>query len=157
MELTTKIIVDNWYSTVAQTNKLLESLTDEQLQNDVAPGRNSGTYLLGHLTAVNDRMLPLLGFGDQHYPSYNDVFLTNPDKSGHQMPSLSELRSSWNASAERLDQHFRSLQPAEWLQKHTSVSEEDFQKEPHRNRLNVLISRTTHLSNHLGQLLLLKN
>jgi hypothetical protein len=37
-----------------------------------------------------------------------------------------------------------------------TVSPEDFAKEPHRNRLNVLISRTNHMANHIGQLLLLK-
>lgn len=156
MELHTKIILDNWYSTVANTDKLLNSLTDEQLQADIAPGRNSGTYLLGHLTAVHDRMLPLLGFEQQAYPHLNDVFLTSPDKSGKEFPSVSELRSYWTATNKRLDKHFKSLQPADWLQRHTSVSEADFAKEPHRNRLNVVLGRTTHLSNHLGQLLLLQ-
>ncbi len=156
MDLQTKIILDNWYSTVANTDKLLNSLTDEQLQGDVAPGRNSGVYLLGHLTAVHDRMLPLLGFEDQAYPHFNEVFLTSPDKSGKDMPQVSELRTCWTETNAKLDKHFKSLQPNEWLQRHTSVSEEDFAKEPHRNRLNVVIGRTTHLSSHLGQLLFLK-
>ncbi len=55
-----------------------------------------------------------------------------------------------------LAKHFNILQPNEWLGKHTAVSEEDFIKEPHRNRLNVVIGRTNHLSHHLGQLTLLK-
>ena len=32
------------------------------------------------------------------------------------------------------------------------VSDEDFAREPHRNKLNVLISQTNHLSYHPGQL-----
>jgi len=156
MDLQTKLILDNWYSTVANTNKLLNELTDEQLNNDIAPGRNSGVYLLGHLTAVNDRMLPLLGFEEQAHPHFTEIFLTSPDKSGKQMPSASELRTYWKESTERLDKHFKNLRPEEWLHRHTAVSEEDFQKEPHRNKLNVVLGRTTHLSNHLGQMLLLK-
>jgi hypothetical protein len=156
MDLCTKMILDNWYSTVANTDKLLNSLTDEQLQADIAPGRNSGTYLLGHLAAVNDRMLPLLGFEEASYPHLTDIFLTSPDKSGKEMPSVAELRKIWADTTTKLDKHFKALQPAEWLQKHTSVSEEDFAKEPHRNKLNVVLGRTTHLSNHLGQMLLLK-
>ncbi len=152
-----KIVLDNWYTTIANTNKLFNTLNDEQLHGDIAPGRNSGVYLLGHLTAVHDRMLPLLGFGDQHYASYNDLFLLNPDKSGRDYPSASELRTAWTETNARLDAHFKNLQPAEWLHKHTAVTEEDFNKEPHRNRLNVLLNRTTHLSNHLGQMLLLKS
>ena len=32
------------------------------------------------------------------------------------------------------------------------VSEEDFKKEPHRNKLNVMLSRVTHKASHLGQI-----
>jgi len=35
--------------------------------------------------------------------------------------------------------------------RHTAVSEEDFEREPHRNRFTVLLGRTTHLAYHLGQ------
>jgi hypothetical protein len=55
-----------------------------------------------------------------------------------------------------LSQHFNKLTPLEWFQKHNSVSEEDFVKEPHRNKLNLIINRTNHLASHLGQLLYLK-
>jgi hypothetical protein len=72
------------------------------------------------------------------------------------MPSLADLRKYWNDVNETLASGFNSMQPHEWLQRHTSVSEEDFAKEPHRNRLNVLVSRTNHLSSHYGQLLFLK-
>jgi len=43
--------------------------------------------------------------------------------------------------------------PAEdWLKKHESVSPEDFAKEPLRNRLSVLLSRTAHVQFHTGQI-----
>ncbi len=156
MDIAIKIVLDNWYTNVASANKLFNELTDAQMQGDVAPGRNSGTYLLGHLTAVNDRMLPLLGFEEQAYPHFNDVFLMSPDKSGKEMPSVADLRNHWNDSTAKLDKHFKNLQPAEWFEKHTSVSAEDFAKEPHRNKLNVVINRTSHLANHLGQMVFLK-
>jgi len=34
------------------------------------------------------------------------------------------------------------------------VSEEDFAKEPHRNRFTMLLGRTAHLGFHLGQAVL---
>jgi hypothetical protein len=154
-ELMVKLVLDNWNTTVANTNKLLNALTDDQIAAEIAPNRNSGTYLLGHLTAVNDRMLPLLGAGEQHYPHYTDIFLTSPDKSGKTMPTVAELRDSWTQSNERLSAYFKGLPAEDWFERHTSVSEEDFAKEPHRNKLNIVIGRTTHLSNHLGQMLLL--
>lgn len=50
------------------TNKIFDNLSDEQLMHEVSPGRNRGIYLLGHLTAVHDLMLPLLRFGEAKYP-----------------------------------------------------------------------------------------
>jgi hypothetical protein len=46
---------------------------------------------------------------------------------------------------------FESLSAVDWLKKHASVSDEDFAKDPQRNRFSVLLSRTTHISFHLGQ------
>jgi len=155
-ELPIKIVLDTWYGNVSRADALFNTLTDEQLQGEVSPGRNTGTYLLGHLTAVHDRMLPLLGFGAQKYPQLDEVFITSPDKSGKTMPPIADLRAYWKDTNETLATHFKAMQPGEWLNKHTSVSEEDFAKEPHRNRLNVLISRANHLSGHYGQLLFLK-
>ena len=45
---------------------------------------------------------------------------------------------------------------AQWLERHSSVSEEDFAKEPLRNRLAMMLSRTNHVSMHVGQALLAK-
>jgi hypothetical protein len=150
-----KPILDNWYGNITRTNDIFNGLTDEQLLHEVAPGKNRAIYLLGHLTAVHDRMLPLLNFGKQLHPEL-DTFITSPDKALNEMPSATDLRNSWKEVNETLASHFKSLSPDEWLQKHTSVSEEDFVKEPHRNRLSVLASRTNHLSYHLGQLVFLK-
>jgi hypothetical protein len=50
-----------------------------------------------------------------------------------------------------LFERFASLSAADWLKKHGAVSEEDFLKEPLRNRLAILLSRTNHLTYHLGQ------
>jgi ribose 1,5-bisphosphokinase PhnN len=42
----------------------------------------------------------------------------------------------------------------DWVQRHSAVSEEDFAKDASRNRFAVLLSRTNHLSYHLGQAVL---
>lgn len=155
-EVFIKIGLDAWNIYVERTNKLFESLTDEQLQQQVAPNRNTALYLLGHLTAVHDGMLPLLGFRDRLYPSLQEVFIKNPDRSGLEKPAASLLRQYWKEVNETLAGHFSKLTSDEWFQKHDSVSAEDFLKEPHRNRLNVLVNRTNHLASHYGQLVFLK-
>ncbi len=148
--------LDAWYSQVKQTDALLDKLTDEQLQAEVAPGKNRGIYLVGHLTAVHDRMLPLLGLGERLYTQLDDSFITNPDNPNSQLTSAAELRTYWKNINSILAERFSGLQADEWFQRHNSVSAEDFSKEPHRNKLNLIISRTNHLAYHLGQLVLLK-
>jgi len=44
----------------------------------------------------------------------------------------------------------------DWLKKHTAVSDEDFSKNPTRNRLVVVLYRTNHGSFHTGQIALTK-
>ena len=56
-------------------NKVLDRLSDEQLLKPTANGRNSGVYLLGHLAAVSDGLMTLLGFGEKQYPELENIFL----------------------------------------------------------------------------------
>jgi hypothetical protein len=145
-----------WETQVNRMNDFFESVTDDDLMREVAPGRNRGVYLLGHLTAVNDGIMPLLGLGHKLYPDLEKVFISSPDKSGLEFPPAKELRRCWSEVNEELMEHFVRLEPAEWLAKHAAVSADDFAKEPHRNRLNVVIARTTHMHYHLGQLIFIK-
>jgi uncharacterized damage-inducible protein DinB len=156
-ELFIKMIVSAWQTQNARVDKLLETLSNEQFSAETAPGRNSGTYLLGHLAAVNDALFPLLGFGEKLHPELENIFLTNPDKSNLPKPGLDELKNYWKEINTKLTQHINETQPDEWLTRHSAVSEEDFVKEPHRNKLNIIINRTNHQSYHLGQMTYLKS
>ncbi|MEL7530084.1 MAG: DinB family protein [Bacteroidota bacterium] len=154
-QMLTSMVLHSWYSTVKRGEKLFESLSDEELMQEVAPKRNRAIYLLGHLASVHDMMLPLLGLGEAQFPELLNDFIRTPDDPNNQQYAIAELREKWNKSNANLAKAFENLSPEQWLEKHTSVSDEDFAKQPHRNRLNVLISRTNHLSYHLGQLALL--
>jgi DinB superfamily len=155
-QITLKMIFDRWHALIKNFDATLNSLTDEQLQKEIAPGKNRGIYLLGHLIAVHDDMLVLLGLGDKLYPELNEPFIKSPDKAVSEIPLAADLRAYWSKQNEVLTQKFDSLQPDEWFQKHTAVSEEDFIKEPHRNKLNIIITRISHLAYHHGQFVLLK-
>ena len=147
-----KMVLDAWETYNARFNKLLDTVTDEQLLSETAPGRNRGIYLAGHLVAVADGMLPILGIGEKVHPELEQIFLTNPDKFVVEIPSVEEIKKYRDEINAKLSYYFGQLQPAEWFEKRTAVSDEDFVKEPHRNKLNILINRTNHLSYHLGQL-----
>jgi hypothetical protein len=56
----------------------------------------------------------------------------------------------------KLTSAFEEFTPLDWLKKHNAVSDEDFAKDPTRNRLAVLMSRTNHASYHSGQAMLAK-
>ena len=143
--------VNSWKLNIDRADRLFSPLTEEQLLKEVAPGKNRLIYLWGHLTAVHDRMLPLLVLGPRLHPEYDAPFLTNPDKSTPTLPAAEEIKKAWDEINGTLLTGFESLSAADWLQKHASVSDEDFAKDPQRNRFSVLLSRTTHISFHLGQ------
>lgn len=155
-QTTIKMVFDRWYALIKNFDASLNAFTDEQLLQEIAPGKNRGIYLLGHLIAVHDDMLILLDLGDKLYPELNEPFIKSPDKTVSEIPSAKELRAYWSKQNEVITQRFDSIQPDEWFQKHTAVSAEDFAKEPHRNKLNIIITRTSHLAYHHGQFVLLK-
>ena len=151
-----KMVLDAWHLQVKRTDDLIQNLTDEALGKEVSPGRNTGTYLLGHLTAVHDKMISLLNFGEPLYPELYAPFVSESDDPSKPTPPLSDLRKYWKEVSQTLAEHFSKLSPDEWFERHMAVSEEDFAKEPHRNKLNLIINRTNHLEYHRGQLVFLK-
>lgn len=150
-----KMVIDRWDGSIINLNKHLDALTDEQLQKEIAPGKNKGTYLLGHLIAVHDDMLRLLDLGEKLFPELIEPFIKQADKTTTQLPTASELRAFWTKQCELFQEKFDKMKPEEWFEKHTAVTEEDFVKEPHRNKLNIIITRTSHLQYHTGQMALL--
>lgn len=156
-EIAIKMVLDAWHSKVNQFDKLLLELSDEQLLKEVSPGRNRGIYLLGHLSAMVNFMLPLLGYGDNPAPHLVIPFVKASDKETSDLPAVSELRQEWEKAKTILEKNIAATSPNEWFEKHTSISEEDFANEPHRNKLNVILSRASHLDYHLGQLIFLRS
>ena len=155
-QLFVKMALTTWDLYLKRADKLFSSLTDQQLLKEIAPGRNRGFYLLGHLTAVHDNMFPLFGLGQRLYPQLDQTFLNSPDKVATDIHSVGELREHWAKVNAELEKGFAGMSAADWFAKHASVSEEDFAKEPHRNKLSVLLNRTNHLAYHFGQVALTK-
>src|SRR2546428_9930609 len=77
-----------------------------------------------------------------------------PRKPGADIPSHEEVHRAWNVVNAELWNGFEKMSWSDWVQRHSAVSEEDFAKDASRNRFAVLLSRTNHLSYHLGQAVL---
>ena len=150
------MVLDRWSTEINKFTDIINFMADERLMDEIAPGKNRGIYVLGHVIVVNDDALPVLNFGSKLYPELIDIFLKSPDKAVAQIPSAAELRTAWKLLNEQMTEKMNSLSAEDWFDKHNSVSVEDFAREPHRNKLNIIITRTTHLSYHTGQLMLLK-
>jgi hypothetical protein len=143
-----------WKAQIERADKLFTALSAEELLREIAPGRNRLLYLWGHLTAIHDAMLPLLGFGERLHPEFDFAFVSNPDKSQAAIPSQEQVREAWKTVNSELWKGFEKMSWSDWLLPHTAVSQEDFAKDASRNRFAILLSRTNHLSYHLGQAVL---
>jgi hypothetical protein len=143
-----------WNAQIDRADKLFKSLSSDDVLQEIAPGRNRLLYLWGHLTAVHDAMLPLLSLGDRLHPEFDVAFISDPDKSRADTPSHEQVRRAWNAVNAELRKGFETMSWSDWVQRHSAVSEEDFAKDASRNRFAILLSRTNHLSYHLGQAVL---
>lgn len=151
-ELLTKTAVNSWKLVTARVDQMVTSMSDADLQREIAPGRNRVFYLIGHLVVTNDRLFPMLGLGDRLHPEMDAEFLENPDTHANSSVSAADLRNAWSEVSTQLTAAIEAMPPEQWLERHSAVSAEDFQKEPLRNRLAVLLSRTNHVSFHVGQI-----
>jgi hypothetical protein len=144
-----------WEQGIGRATKLFDGLSAETLEREIAPGKNRLIYLYGHLLAVNDAMIAQLRLGERLYPEFDALFLKAADRAAA-LPSAKELKTAWDAVHETLRVEMAKLSAEEWLERHALVSEEDFAKEPHRNRFMLLLGRSGHLAYHLGQAVLAK-
>jgi DinB superfamily len=155
-EVLVKMVLDRWIALIKNCDSVLNTVSDEQLQKEIVPGKNRGIYLLGHLVAIHDEMLSLLDIGEKEHAELFEIFVKAPDMSITEIPSDHKLRTIWKKQAASLTAQLEQIPANEWFEKHAAVSKEDFINEPHRNKLNILLTRTTHLAYHAGQLVLLK-
>ena len=153
-EIFISMAIKAWEVQIGRADKFFDSLDDEALEREIAPGKNRIVYLLGHLLAVNDRMLELFSAGERSYAHLDEAFVKSPDRSGLSTPDAKTLRQAWKTSNAQLSAAFSSMTPEQWFGRHTAMTDEDLIKEPTRNKLSVLLNRTSHVAYHLGQLAL---
>ncbi|OYQ36724.1 hypothetical protein CHU92_09355 [Flavobacterium cyanobacteriorum] len=150
MEITIKMILSQWQLAIQRLSATVDELTNEQLKKQVANDRNTGVWILTHLIIVNENILKVTGFGEPKHEALAEQLANG------KQPDTNELRTTWNETNERINAIIANVSNEKWLQKHTSVSEEDFEKDTTRNNLMIVFSRLLHMMYHAGQLGLLK-
>jgi len=154
-EVLIQTAISSWEQVMNRVGTLCSSCSEEQLLVEVAPGKNRMSYLWGHLAAVNDAMFGVLRLGERLHPELDAVFIAQRDRSVS-LPASAEIAKCWEDIHSELLSRFKALASKEWLERHGNVSPEEFERNPTRNRLAVLLSRTNHASYHLGQMMLAK-
>jgi hypothetical protein len=144
--------IASWKQAVDRLNQLTGALDENAMQQEVSPGRNRVYYIIGHLAAAHDRLLPLLGLGERLHPELDYPFFSKPDKSVPDVLTGADLRTIFTEINVKLTAAIEASPTPDWLKRHTAVSEADFAKQPFRNRLAVLQSRTSHAMFHAGQI-----
>jgi uncharacterized damage-inducible protein DinB len=134
--------------------KVLDTISDENFHKPIVNNGNSPSWLLGHLADTDDALLELFGIRKRMFPNLAKIYHheRGTNQSGHL--TKEELSNQWNDIVGELDMAIKSYRENEWLSRHMAVSEEDFKREPHRNKLNVMLSRVIHKASHLGQIAL---
>jgi uncharacterized damage-inducible protein DinB len=151
---TLDICLLQWDTYNRRMQKVLDTISDEDFHKPIIPDGNSPSWLLGHLADTDDALLELFGIRKRMFPDLAKIYHheRGTNQSGHL--TKEELSTQWKAIVEELNRAIKSYSEKNWLSRHTVVSEEDFMKEPHRNKLNVMLSRVTHKASHLGQIAL---
>jgi len=148
----TEICLLQWKAYNARMQKALDSISAQKFNEPIVANGNSPSWLFGHLADTDDKLLELFGIGKRLHPELEKIYHHERGKNQTGHLSKEELSAQWKAITSALDKAFDSWTEKEWMNRHTAVSEEDFAKEPQRNKLNVMLSRVSHKASHLGQI-----
>src|ERR1700742_209414 len=105
-----------WRTQTNAVSEYFKKNADEFYTREIAPGRNKATYVLGHLIATNDGLVPLLGFGDRLYPELDRFFAPNTPWHYDEFPPIAELKAKWDKVNQFLEEKFDTLTATQWLE-----------------------------------------
>jgi hypothetical protein len=155
-QLFVQMALHSWNTQVARAEKIFNGFTEAELDTPVAPGKNRIIYLYGHLAVYHDLLKETLGLGKFSRPELAAVFLQSSDNPSSTTLSPVELKEYWTSIHHELKELFTSLPAEEWFKRHNAMTDEDFEKDPSRNRLSVVLNRANHIAYHIGQINLVK-
>jgi hypothetical protein len=154
---TIEICLIQWDTYNRRMQKMLDVLSADHYNKAIVPGGNSPSWLMGHLADTDDALLELFGIRKRMFPELAKIY--HHERGTNQMGHLTkeELTTRWKTIVAELDNAFKSMSESDWHGRHMAVTEEDFKKEPQRNKLNVMLSRVSHKASHLGQVAMQAN
>ncbi len=145
-----QLIVNQWFKSTEQIKIKLEKVTDPQFHSEWHSESNKVSWIFGHLFHAATNMMEILGI-HHSFPNLKTEYGNGTDGKAGSL-GKNELFELWSKMDDILHTQFHLMNQDDWLSKHNNVSAEDFELDPTRNKLNVLLTRLNHQYMHLGQL-----
>lgn len=147
----TKNFAEQFDAMIEWVNGCIDPLTDEELKMELAPGKNHGVWILGHLITSDDDFSVFMEKGDLLYPEYFKLFGQGSKlQPVENYPPVSLLREHWKKVIEKNKKIYAELSDEELSQPHgrmTDPPEKDFFKTKQR----IIIYWQLHQMYHGGQ------
>jgi hypothetical protein len=129
----------------------IDPLTDEELKMELAPGKNHGVWLLGHLITSDDDFSVYMGKGPLFYPEYHRIFGQGSKlQPVENYPDIPLLREQWKKVVEKNKKIYAELTDEELEEFHAKAK--DPEKDYFKTKQRIIIFWQLHQMYHAGQL-----
>ncbi|MEP7146575.1 MAG: DinB family protein [bacterium] len=132
-------------------NIYIDSLTDEEFEMELSPGKNHGVWILGHLITSDDDFSLYMGKGELLFPEYHDLFgqgsMLQPVKN---YPKVLVLRKHWNDIIGKNKKIYENLKDEEF--EHPPANIADNKEDYFKTKARVIMAWQLHQVYHGGQL-----
>jgi hypothetical protein len=150
---TTTAFADQWTIMTNWISNTLKQLSDDDLANHIAPQRNHGIWILGHLIFSEDELAVYLGKDNFLFPEYETLFgMGTPLLPVQQYPPAQVLREQWAQVVARNRQVLANVSDAEWNEPHTRIGSQDPLDDFFKTKGRTWAIWILHQTLHLGQL-----
>lgn len=145
-----KLLTKQYVDSAGWADWIISSLSEDDLKKEIAPGRNHGVWLLGHLITCEDDFALFMGKGEITYPAYHDMFAEETKPLPFEnYPPVSEMREKWKEMLKKNKKIYDELRDEELHEAQAQLKgENDFCK----TKEDVAVHWQLHLMYHAGQL-----
>ncbi|MBX7044811.1 MAG: DinB family protein [Ignavibacteria bacterium] len=146
-----KQFAEQFEAMVDWVNGYIDPLTDDELKMEIAPGKNHGVWILGHLIASDDDFSVFMGKGDLLFPDYYEMFGQGSKlQPVENYPPIPLLREQWKTIIEKNRKIYSELQDQELNEPHGRM--ENPEKDFFKTKQRIIFYWQLHQMYHAGQL-----
>ena len=146
-----KLLAKQYMESAGWADWILRTLSDDDLKLEIAPGKNHGVWILGHLIASDDDFSVFMGKGDLLFPDYYEMFGQGSKlQPVENYPPIPLLREQWKTIIEKNRKIYSELQDQELNEPHGRM--ENPEKDFFKTKQRIIFYWQLHQMYHAGQL-----